>query len=101
MEKDILRRLESLNAGALFLEPRGVYDPALVGVTDNPDDSWPRETNAYVAVYDSGKCIEAIMAWLACDYADATDWFYFNTSGAWVGEGTPTFRSESPQYASP
>ena len=33
------------------------------------------------------------MGWMECDYESAIDWFGFNTSGAWVGEGTPTFAS--------
>ena len=60
----------------MLLEPREVYDPALIGVTEDPNDSWPRK---------------AIMKWLDCDFDAARDWFGFNTSGAWVGEWTPTF----------
>ena len=93
---EVLRDLEELNPDALLLEPRDVYDPALIGITDDPNDSWPREARIHVAIYDSDKCIEAIMGWMDCDYNDAVDWFGFNTSGAWVGEGTPTFSFPDP-----
>lgn len=93
MTEAVLKELEALNPAALLLEPRDVYDPALVGTTDSPDDSWPRQQGIHVAVYDEDKCIEAIMGWMECDYESAIDWFGFNTSGAWVGEGTPTFTS--------
>ena len=86
-----LKDLEALNPDALLLEPREVYDSAVVGVTDSPDDDWPREIGVYVAIYDANKCIEAFMAWMNCDYEQAAEWFSFNTCGAWVGPGTPTF----------
>jgi hypothetical protein len=93
---EVLKDLEDLNPDALLLEPRDVYDPALIGITDLPNDSWPRKDRIHVAIYDSDKCIEAIMGWMGCDYNDAVDWFGFNTSGAWVGEGTPTFSFPDP-----
>ena len=82
-----------LSEGALLLEPRDVYDAALVDATNRPDDHWPRKTRMTVAVYDREKCIEALMTAEGWDYEAATEWFDFNTSGAWDGEGTPTFRS--------
>ena len=89
--EEILLELNSLNPDAMLLEPREVYDPALIGITDFPNDSWPRKASVHVAVYDVDRCLEAIMAWQGCDFDAARDWFGFNTSGAWVGEGTPTF----------
>ena len=89
--EEVLRELEALNPNAMLLEPREVYDRALIGVTDDPNDSWPSKARVHVAVYDINRCLEAIMAWLGCDFADAREWFGYNTSGAWVGEGTPTF----------
>ncbi len=90
--EQILEKLSNLNPEALLLEPREVYDPALVDVTDDPQDQWPREARVHVAVYDELVCIEAIMGWMDCDPHTATEWFDFNTSGAWMGAGTPTFR---------
>ena len=88
----VLTRLKDLNPDALLLEPRLVYDLALIDVTDQPDDHWPRTGGVYVAVYDTEKCIKAIMDWFEVEYEEAVEWFSYNTSGAWVGEGTPTFR---------
>ena len=92
MSEHIIRRLNEHNPEALLLEPRKVYDVALVDITDNPSDHWPRAVSTYVAVYDSDKCIDAIMDWFDVGHEEAVEWFSVNTSGAWVGEGTPTFR---------
>jgi len=85
--------LELLGDKALLLEPREVYDDCLVGVTAEPKDNWPRKGGVTVAVYDAEKCIEAIRTKLidGGSYEAAADWFGFNTSGGWNGEGTPTF----------
>jgi len=88
---EILNHLETTNPEALLLEPRAVYDAALVGITDHPQDHSPRAEKKTVAVYDTAKCLEALMEWMECDYSEAQDWFGYNTSGAWAGEGTPTF----------
>ena len=92
--EEVLQKLDKLNPNALLLEPRTVYDGALVDVTDDPQDQWPREARVHVAVYDELVCIEAIMKWLGCEGDEALDWYCYNTSGAWMGEGTPTFRRE-------
>ena len=91
---DILAKLSTLNPEALLLEPRAVYDAALVGITDTPQDHWPRKASVPVAVYDEVACIEAIQRGMDCDPHMATEWFDFNVSGAWMGEGTPTFRCD-------
>jgi hypothetical protein len=87
----IVSELLGLNPRAMVLEPRSIYDRALVGHTDKPKDQWLRRSGAVVAVYDRDKCLEAIKLWLRCDHPEAIEWFDSNTSGAWVGEGTPTF----------
>ena len=92
MSEQIIQRLSEHNPDALLLEPRRVYDVALVDITDQPDDHWPRKSDTYVAVYDTDKCVEAIMSWFEVEYEEAVEWFSVNTSGAWAGEGTPTFR---------
>mgnify|MGYP003145702950 FL=1 len=43
-----------------------------------------------VAIYDAEKCVEVLMK-QGMTYAEAQEWFDFNTAGAWVGEGTPIF----------
>lgn len=94
----VVDELRQKNPDALLLEPREVYDEALIGVTDSPDDQWPRETNTVVAVYSAEKCIEVIMRADGCDYFAAQEWFNYNTSGAWVGENTPTFVWEDDDW---
>ena len=88
-----VQRLARKNPKALLLEPRHIYDEALVGITNEPEDHWTRDSGVYVAVYDEDKCIDVVMSWLDCDDQEAQEWLSFNTYGAWAGEGTPTFRS--------
>lgn len=89
-----------LDAEACLLEPREFFDEALVGASDVDDGRWPRQRRVVVAVYDVEKCIEAIAKMFEGECAledagslmdDAAEWFWFNTEGAWVGEGTPMF----------
>lgn len=93
--EELLDRLADLNPEALLLEPRVIYDGALVGITNEAEDEWEREPGHWVAVYDEQLCIDRIMGEFDCDYdySTAADWFYTNTYGTWQGEGTPTFRS--------
>jgi len=88
----VVKRLEERNPEALLLEPREVYDAALVDLTDTPADDWERPVRTWVAVYDARGCVEAIQRWMDCEPEEAQEWFDFNTSGAWMGAGTPTFR---------
>ena len=90
--------LARIDPDALLLEPREFFDEALVDATDKPKDRWPRQGLMVVAVYDRDKCIEAIQKWLGCDEDAAQDYFGYNTEGAWIGEGTPTFRECSEGY---
>lgn len=93
---DLATELAKVNPSAQLLEPREHFDQALVAITDTPEDHWSRQQGALpVAVYDTGKCVIAIMAWLECDEEGAWEWFSFNTAEAWVGEGTPTFCSDA------
>lgn len=99
--KEILLALEAENPDALLLEPREMYDPCVVGMTDEARDHWPREPGFMVAVYDANKCIEAIANEIVHENSPALEgediWcmavehFEFNTSGAWMGQHTPTF----------
>jgi len=91
--ENLVQRLARKNPQALLLEPRHIYDEALIGVTNEPEDHWKRDPGIYVAVYDEDKCVDVVMSWLDCDDQEAQEWLSFNTYGAWAGEGTPTFRS--------
>lgn len=84
--------------GLLVLEPREVFDGAIVGVTDSPDDDWPRNSRTTVVVYSRQKCINAIAEAWEMEYEDAVEYFEFNTAGAWVGEQTPTFIDDECEF---
>ena len=60
-------------------------DDAIIGVSFA---QWGRGT---VIVYDEAKCIEVLMRDGPMTYEDASEWFEFNTRGAYVGENTPLF----------
>ena len=78
------------NPGALLLDPAEQFRSALVGVTRHPNDHWPRTTDTLVAVYSTDAVIEALIG-QGMSYEGACEWFSYNTSGSWLGEGTPTF----------
>jgi hypothetical protein len=78
----LMDRLEE--AEALLLEPRDVFDAAIIGITEGG-------CGPSVAVYDVGLCIEALMKANGWDYDEASEFFEFNTLDAYVGESTPVF----------
>lgn len=89
---EALKGLLARNPDALLLEPREVYDQCIIGFTDQPDDRWPRTGGTFVAVYDAWRCVEEFATANNTDMQTSVEWFEFNTAGAWVGEGTPTFQ---------
>jgi hypothetical protein len=91
---EVLDWLQKQAPEALLLEPRDVYDPAIIGRTCEPNDHWVRKEQRWVAVYSATLCIAAIEKWMDCDFEEAMTWFDFNTSGAWCGEDTPTFHHD-------
>lgn len=56
------------------------FDDALVGHTDGID---------IIAVYDRDKCINILNQDMPLE--EASDYFYYNVIGAYVGEYTPIF----------
>lgn len=93
---NLIDALAELNPGALLLEPRDVFDRAVVGITTMPDDHWPRELPSQaVAVYDYDLLVDAQISQFGEDvkpseaYLMAVEWIEHNTMGAYVGEGTP------------
>lgn len=87
-------RLQSIedHPTCMVLEPRSTYDRALLGVTlERPRDDWPRTTDTPCAVYSTAAVIRALMDVEGWDEDEAREWCYYNTRGAWAGEGTPTF----------
>jgi len=76
----------------LVLEPRSTFDRALIGVVlTRPDDQWPRQTDTPCAQYSISRCIQALVEDDGMEEQGAREFLHFNTMGAWVGEGTPTF----------
>ena len=70
-----------------------LYAPALVGVTSDPGDGWPRDGRV-VAVYDADRIIEILTTRHGGGddvYGGAREWHEFNTFCAWNGQDTPAF----------
>ena len=86
-----IQPISQIHPEAFLLEPRALFDRALVGAVASPEDHWPRVDSMNVAAYDIYLCIEVIQEWLKCPEEEAAEYFDYNTAGAWVGEGTPTF----------
>ena len=51
-----------------------------------------------IAVYSRKRCIEILMDDGIMDYSEATEYFDFNVSGAYVGESTPVFLDDEFDY---
>lgn len=80
MEDDLVHDDE----GALFLEPRDMFDPCIIGMAEQPG-------GMRIVAYDEDLCIAALMKHSDMDYDEAVEFFMFNTKGAYMGEGTPIF----------
>lgn len=70
--------------GALLLEPRELYDQALIRFDSRPDGT-------VLAVYSADRCVEALMQAEGWDREEALDWFHYNTGGCEAGELGPVF----------
>ena len=46
-----------------------------------------------IVAYDYDKCIALLVSRDGMSYEEAVEFFEFNVTGAWVGEGTPVFVS--------
>ena len=57
------------------------FDDAIIGV----------DYNTGRIAYSISKCITILMIDEQMTELDATEWFYFNVAGAYVGEGTPVW----------
>jgi hypothetical protein len=89
----LVEMLAKRNPDAFLMEPRELYDSCVVDITDEPDDHWPRVGKTWVAVYDPDLCLVAMMeSYPTLSYTEAAEWMSFNMMGAWMGDGTPTFR---------
>ena len=79
------RQLSSLGRleGPLYLEPRSLYDNAIIGWVE-------RATRSGIVCYDVEKII-LILVKEGMTEEDAWEHYSYNISGAWVGKGTPAF----------
>jgi hypothetical protein len=77
--------LADLNPEAVIFDgpgPQDLFDSCIIGYGSRiggPDA---------VLVYDEELMIETLWG-AGWDYDDAVEWLYYNTFGAWLGEGTP------------
>jgi hypothetical protein len=69
------------NEDALFCDG---FDEAIIGYAE-------RINLGPVAAYDVNKIISILMSKDGMTYEDATEYFYYNIHGAWMGEHTPIY----------
>ena len=60
------------------------FDEAIIGIAQ-------RCGSEDVLAYDAEKCVEILVEKDDMTQEEAMDYFLFNVSGAYVGEGTPIF----------
>ena len=76
----------------IYLEPRAVFDPMIIGVCSKP----------YALTYD----LDAMISYWATQFQDeetdsdrayemAWEWYEYNVLGAYMGEHTPVYVSKS------
>ena len=58
------------------------YEEALIGITKGVNP---------VAVYDADKCIKIVMEEHEMSQQDASEYFYYNTVGSYVGDKNPIY----------
>ena len=73
-------KLDTLVPGALLMEPREVYDDAVIGTTFDGR-----------AIYDSEHIIRCTMNAEDMTFEDAVEWHEFNTFCAYMGPKTPLY----------
>jgi len=81
--EELRARIAEFNAEALLADG---YEDAIIGIAE-------RCGQPPLVVYDVDKCIDILMKRDGMDYADASEFFSFNTLGAWAGEMTPLYMS--------
>jgi hypothetical protein len=73
-------KLDTLVPGALLMEPREVYDDAVIGMTFDGR-----------AIYDSEHVIRCTVTSDGMTFEDAVEWHEFNTFCAYMGPKTPLY----------
>lgn len=73
-------KLDTIIPGALLMEPREVYDDAIVGMTFDGR-----------AIYDTDHVIRCTMNADGMTFEDAVEWHSYNTFTAYQGPKTPLY----------
>jgi len=76
----IKERIAEVNPDALFADG---LDGAILGIVE-------RFAMPPVALYDRTKCVEILMK-QDMTFEEAEEFFEYNVTGSWVGDGTPCF----------
>lgn len=79
---DCIDHLDQTEEEYLRLEPREDFDPCVVGLV--------RQFNTTFLLYSTQRILEMFMQ-QGMTYEEATEYFEFNTVGAWMGPRTPLF----------
>ena len=66
------------------------FEDALIG--------YGYQFNYPIAVYSRKRCIAILMDGGIMEYEDATEYFDYNVSGAYMGESTPVFLDDEFDY---
>lgn len=67
----------------IFLEPRTMFDSAIIGITDGMD-------GCRVA-YDRDLIVQILVEENNWNADEAEDWFEYHIAGAYLGQNTPIF----------
>jgi hypothetical protein len=67
------------------------FDDALVGYVEGWFPSGGGTSQGVVAMYDVGRCIKILMDRDGMDNEEASEFFSFNVTGAYVGDKSPVF----------
>lgn len=81
---DIEELEDSVEENIMFLEPRDLFDGAILGLAE-------RAGGVCIVAYDRDACIHCLMKANSWNWDAAEDWFQCNVADAWHGEGTPVF----------
>ena len=75
----------------VFLEP-AYFDDAIIGVAQNA-------AGLFAVCYSEPGVISLLEEFESMDHDEAVEWFNFNTSQAYIGEGSPVFVDDEALYA--
>ena len=81
---DDIETLAEVDPEILLLEPREVFDSAVLGYVE-------RCGQEPIACYDYEGVMDALRKGMDMDDTQAEEWFSFNVIGCWVGHRTPCF----------